>query len=65
MRVTTSLAMKIGMNAAKSSIVSGSSLMVIFIECCDIFYSHLAPLLHLLDLTQVPMSFRLSHNLST
>ena len=52
-----SSAMKIGTNAAKSSIVNGSGLVVIFIEYCDVFYSHLAPLLHLLDLTQVPMSF--------
>ena len=65
MRVTASSAMKTGTNAAKSSIVHGSSLVVIFIECFDVFYSHLAPLLHLLNLTQVPMSFRLSHNLST
>ena len=56
MRVTTSSAMKIGMNAAKSSIVSGYSFNGVFIEYCDIFYSHLAPLLRLLDLTQVPMS---------
>ena len=65
MRVTVSLAMKIGMNATKSSIVSGSSLTVIFIEYCGVFYSHLAPLLRLSNLTQVPMNFHLSHNLST
>ena len=65
MRVTMSSAMKIGTNAAKSSIVNGSSLVVIFIEYFDAFYSRLAPLLRLLDLTQVPMSSRLSRNLST
>ena len=65
MKVTTSSAMKIGTNAAKSSIVSGSSLVVFFIEYFGVFYSHLVPLLHLLDLTQVPMSSRLSRNLST
>ena len=40
-------------------------LTVIFIEYCGVFYSHLTLLLHLLDLTQVPMNFHLSHNLST
>ena len=52
-------------NVAKSNIVSGSSLTVILIEYFDIFYSCRAPLLRLLGLTQVPMNFCLSHNLST